>query len=60
MSEKEIYRGTEVKKGNKDVEATHEWKEGEKAQYRGAEYKAHHEDKTHGHDMKYRGRSYKD
>jgi|GEM_PF-4594053 len=60
MSEKEIYRGTEVKKGNKDVEAHHEYKEGEKVNYRGASYKAHHEDPKHGHDMKYRGTDYKD
>jgi hypothetical protein len=60
MSEKEIYRGTEVKKGNKEVEAHHDYKEGEKVNYRGSSYKAHHEDPKHGHDMKYRGTDYKD
>ena len=60
MSEKEIYRGTEVKKGNKDIEAHHEWREGEKGQYRGAAYKAGHKSESHGHDMSYRGAAYKD
>ncbi len=60
MSEKKIYRGMENKGGNPDVDAHHEYKEGEKVNYRGSSYKAHHEDAKHGRDLKYRGADYKD
>lgn len=59
MSEKEIYRGTEVKKGNPQVDAHHTYREGEKVNYRGSSYSAHHEDAKHGQNLKYRGSDYK-